>query len=59
MALWFCETVAREIVGTGDTELPWFQRNVYASPRDAERRHVVDIRDYQDAQLAGLNAVRL
>jgi hypothetical protein len=49
MALWFCETVARDWVLRQDDSFSWYGSNPYASPRDVNRRQVVDVRDYADS----------
>jgi len=49
MALWFCETAARKVIGSV-TATDWFTRNPFASPRDMERRMVVNLSEWRDSR---------
>ena len=46
MALWFCELSARAIIGQTTSDMNWFTKNPYSSPRSMSQRAVIDLNEW-------------
>jgi hypothetical protein len=44
--LWFCELSARAIIGQTTSDMNWFTKNPYSSPRSMSQRAVIDLNEW-------------